>query len=128
MTNLPSLIFLEVAIQMQAGPFTAIKAVLDTGSQITALTAPLAKKLNFKLTATQKTVPLSNGTIALGEYPVFQANLMFKTRDGGTSILDGFEVVLLPQGDHAVIGLDCLSKFSYRIADGVTYLLKDKAS
>ncbi|NJM09955.1 MAG: hypothetical protein HC883_03440 [Bdellovibrionaceae bacterium] len=116
-----------MGVQVSAGHFTAVTALVDTGAQISAFPRELTTRLSLKTAPTGDTVPLVlvNGQEVI--CPILETNMMFDTRDAGTAILDGCEIAILPTGSQVILGLDILAQFEYRIADGILYLLKEKA-
>jgi len=123
---LQPLITIQIGIQVVAGQFVTVTAVVDTGAQVSAIPRSMVNRLSLKTEPTGDVRPLVFPNDQQEDCPIFEMNLMFSTRDGGTSILDGCEIAMLPTGNHVVLGLDILVQYEYRIADGVLYLLKEK--
>ena len=122
----PPLITFNLGVQTESGWFTSIIATVDTGSALTGISRSVAEKLGLKLTKTGQQVSLTNDASDLCTHEIFEANLMLSTRDNAFAILDGFQIVLFPQGNEALIGLDCLSHFEFRITSDGLYLIREK--
>lgn len=106
-----SLIQIELGVQTDSGPFVSVPGVLDEDSQVTSIPENIVKQFDLKI------YPKNAASTS------YSANFLLNTRDGGTAILDGFEVLVPPIGNMAIVGRDLLSRFSYRINDRRIFLL-----